>query len=45
MIWDLHDELNDDDDPGKTEVPVEPVELIRESVLLNFERTGGVSYV
>jgi hypothetical protein len=24
----LHDELNDDDDPSKTEVPVEPVELI-----------------
>jgi hypothetical protein len=27
MVWDLHDELNDDDDPGKTEVPVKPVEL------------------
>jgi hypothetical protein len=31
MIWDLHDELNDDNDPGKTEVPVEPIELEQKS--------------
>lgn len=30
----LHNEFNNDDDPSKTEVPVEPIELAGKSVLL-----------